>query len=125
MQDDLDIAAAMFEQTKFGTTHLRTSINPHDRYFHNLISKKNREQPCFGVHGKTVAVPRHGLKNLRVVKFEVISEVVLLDLENDFHHPMKQTVHYKLEKRITDHFPAFDKTGTDHAVAPLLVERAE
>src|SRR6266403_327662 len=125
MQDDLDIAAAMFEQTKFGTTHLRTSINPHDRYFHNLISKKNREQPCFSVHGKPIALPRHGLKNLRAVELEVISEVILLDLENDFHDPMKQTVHQKLENRITDHFAAFDKTGTDHAVALLLVERGD
>src|SRR5882724_6414043 len=125
MQDDLDIAAAMFEQTKFGTTHLRTSINPHHRYFHDLISKKNREQPCFSVHGKAVALPRHRLKNLRAVKFEIISEVVLLDLENDFHDPMKQTVHYKFKKTITDHFPPFDKTGTDHAVAILLVEHAE
>src|SRR6266403_1498564 len=125
MQDDLDIAAAMFEQTKFGTTHLRTSNNPHDRYFHNLISKKNREQPCFGVHGKTIAFPRHRLKNLRAVKLEVISEVVLLDLKKCFHEPMKQTVHQKFEKRITDHSPAFDKTGTDHAVALLLVERGD
>src|SRR5712692_8241698 len=123
MEDDFDIACAVFKQAEFRSAHFWISVNPNHGNFHNLVAAKNRPKSRFSVHGKAIVLPWHGPENIGFVEFEVIREIVLADLEECFYNSVKQTIHQTFEKRIAYDFSSFNETGTDHAIAILFFNR--
>ncbi len=89
MKDDVDIAAAVSQQTELRSAHFRISINPDDWDFDDVVTEQHWQKSSLGVHGKVIAFPGHRPENVRFVKFEVVAQVLLLHAKKNFNNRVK------------------------------------
>src|SRR5260370_17094565 len=98
MKDNVDIAAAVSQQTELRSAHFRISINPDDWDFDDVVTEQHWQKSSLGVHGKVIAFPGHRPENVRFLKFEFVPQFLLLHAINNFNNRVKYPVHNTLHQ---------------------------